>query len=87
MACAFLTRPELLYSLLDQDTLKYVHERHPGKKSFNFLFRVYKVFQAWSKKLTHFSVAPVAFQIEWCPNPLKPSILVSGGATGAPLVW
>jgi len=30
VACAFLTRPELLYSLLDQDTLKYVHERHPG---------------------------------------------------------
>lgn len=30
MACAFLSKPELLYSLLDQDTLKFVHERHPG---------------------------------------------------------
>lgn len=30
VACAFLSKPELLYSLLDQDTLKFVHERHPG---------------------------------------------------------
>ena len=34
-----------------------------------------------------YTVAPVAFQIEWCPNPLKPSTLVSGGATVAQLVW
>ena len=30
VACAFLTKPELLSSLLDQDTLKCVHKRHPG---------------------------------------------------------
>ena len=30
VACAFLTKPELLYSLMDPNTLKYVHERHPG---------------------------------------------------------
>ena len=30
MACAFLTKPELLYSLLDPDTLKYCMEKHPG---------------------------------------------------------
>lgn len=30
MACAFLSKPELLYSLLDQETLKYIHEKHPG---------------------------------------------------------
>ena len=37
VACAFLTRPELLHSLLDQDTLKYVHERHPGNLFFKRL--------------------------------------------------
>ena len=30
VACAFLTKPELLYSLLDPDTLKYCMEKHPG---------------------------------------------------------
>lgn len=30
VSCAFLTKPELLISLLDQETLKYVSERHPG---------------------------------------------------------
>ena len=30
VACAFLAKPELLYSLLDPNTLKYVHEKHPG---------------------------------------------------------
>jgi len=30
VACAFLTKPELLYSLLDPETLKYCMEKHPG---------------------------------------------------------
>jgi len=30
IACGFLTKPELLLSLLDPDTYKYVYEKHPG---------------------------------------------------------
>lgn len=30
ISCAFLSKPELLISLLDPDTLKYVSEKHPG---------------------------------------------------------
>ena len=27
---AFLSKPELIYSLLDPDTLKYIYEKHPS---------------------------------------------------------
>ena len=30
IACGFLSKPELLLSLLDPETYKYVYERHPG---------------------------------------------------------
>ena len=30
IACGFLSKPELLLSLLDPDTYKYVYEKHPG---------------------------------------------------------
>ena len=30
IARAFLSKPELIYSLLDPETLKYVYEKHPS---------------------------------------------------------
>ena len=42
--------------------------------------------QIW-RETDNCDMAPVAFQIELCPKPLKPSTLVRNGATEAQLVW
>ena len=42
----------------------------------NFQYRVAVAREIHTNK----AVAPVAIQIEWCPNPPKPSYLVSTGA-------